>query len=134
MWRIFQSDMFGNSHTIVRLAVHLPMEEPVSFRPGQAEAAFFRAQNSKTTLTAWFKLNESDPLANDFLYHEIPKYYSWKKEITTWSKRVDGYVDVDKVIGRMYVVSPKEGERYYLRLLLLKVKGKFYSKSIFSAL
>jgi hypothetical protein len=36
---------------------------------------------------------------------------------------VFGFVEQDKKIGRIYYVHPSEGERYYLRMLLLLVKG-----------
>ena len=31
------------------------------------------------TLFAWFKLNQSDPSARKFKYHDIPKYYVWNQ-------------------------------------------------------
>ena len=37
-----------------------------------------------------------------------------------WDQRKQGG---DKIISRMYSVSPKEGERFYLRMLLLHVPG-----------
>jgi hypothetical protein len=117
--------MFGNSHTIVRMALHLEFEQIITFAVGQHLQAIERANNSDTTLTAWFKLNQSDSFANNILYGQIPKFYSWKQDKTEWSKRVAGCSDAEKIIGRIYVASPSEGERYYLRLLLLRVKGEF---------
>ena len=38
---------------------------------------------------------------------------------STWEPRQRG----NKIIGRMYAVSPAEVEKYHLRLLLLNVKG-----------
>jgi hypothetical protein len=31
-------------------------------------------KNSQTTLLAWFKLNQEDPEARQYLYRDIPKY------------------------------------------------------------
>ena len=36
----------------------------------------------------------------------------------------------EDVIGRMYMVSPREGERYYLRMLLLHVSGNLKNLKI----
>lgn len=44
-------------------------------------------------------------------------HYVWNGK--QWKKRVK----YQSVIGRMYHVSPSDGERYYLRLLLLHVNG-----------
>ncbi len=107
------------------MALHLEFEQIITFAVGQHLQAIERANNSDTTLTAWFKLNQSDSFANNILYGQIPKFYSWKQDKTEWSKRVAGCSDAEKIIGRIYVASPSEGERYYLRLLLLRVKGEF---------
>ena len=39
-----------------------------------------RAMDRDTTLTAWFKLNNADPLARQFLYGNIPAQYTWNKK------------------------------------------------------
>ena len=66
---------------------------------------------------AWFKLNASDTNAHQYLYHNIPNHYTFYNK--KWSPRKR---DGKKVIGRMYLCNPSEGERFYL-LLLLHVKG-----------
>jgi ATP-dependent DNA helicase PIF1 len=110
--------MHDQSHTIVRLALHLPFEQPVYFKPGSEEEALLKADQSDTTLTAWFKLNQTDPTAHDYLYHNIPNFFWFVDK--KWKKRKK---NGSRVIGRMYLANPSEGERYYLRLLLLHVKG-----------
>lgn len=72
-----------------------------------------------TTLTAWFQLNSSDVSATRHLYTDIPEFYVYDRN-RGWTKRKRGG---DNVIGRMYTVSIAEGERYYLRLLLLHTPG-----------
>ena len=118
MWRILQFKMDEQSHAIIRLAVHLPLEQPVYFKPGSEEEALLRAESSDSTLLAWFKLNQTDPDAHEHLYHNIPNYYVFSNKKWKPRKR-DGH----KVIGRMYLCSPSDGDRFYLRLLLLHVKG-----------
>ncbi|CAG8523625.1 1506_t:CDS:2 [Dentiscutata heterogama] len=75
-------------------------------------------KNEKTMLTEYFKMNEIDPDAKNYLYREFPHYYVWNKANKKWTKRSQR-----NIIGRMYVVNPNEGEKYYLRLLLSYVRG-----------
>ena len=103
---------------ICGLAVHLPLEQPVYFKPGSEEDALLKAESSDSSLLAWFKLNENDNNAHQYLYHNIPNHYTFYNKKWSLRKR-----DSKKVIGRMYLCSPSEGERFYLRLLLLHVKA-----------
>ena len=53
---------------------------------------------------------------------------TWRSPSTTYGRRVSGVGNVDSrvgdsVIGRMYMVNVLDRERFYLRLLLLNVKG-----------
>ena len=94
------------------------MENNVYLQEGQVDAALNRAANMSTTLTAWFKLNEVDHQAHDILYSSIPIYYVWNSGQKKWKRRQRGG---DNVISRMYHVSPRDTERFHLRLLLLHV-------------
>ena len=55
-------------------------------------------------------------------YAEIPEYYSWDARAMQWRPRARK-ANAEKVIGRLHSANPSEGERYYLYLLLLHVKG-----------
>ena len=44
--------------------------------------------------------------------------FVWNKSLKSWSKRKK-----DTSVSRMVFVSPNEGERYYLRMLLTHVSG-----------
>src|SRR6202000_326456 len=57
MWRINGFKMHEMSHSIIRLALHLPNEQPVFFNEGEELDALIDAQDRDDTLTAWFKLN-----------------------------------------------------------------------------
>jgi hypothetical protein len=70
-------------------------------------------------LTQFFALNRRDPHARNFLYREIPEHYWWDSKVKEWKRRLSSI----KVIGRIYTVSPSEGENFYLRVLLSHVKG-----------
>ena len=49
--------MHEHSHTIIRLAVHLPDQQLVYFQQDHEEEALERSSRGDTQLTAWFKLN-----------------------------------------------------------------------------
>ncbi|XP_073152070.1 uncharacterized protein [Henckelia pumila] len=70
-------------------------------------------------LTEFFKMNCDSQLTGKYLYQEFPQYYTWIKAGKKWIRRRSN----NKVVGRVYVVSPSEGERFYLRVLLNHVRG-----------
>ena len=51
-------------------------------------------------------------------YSDFSDKYVWNKDTKNWTQRKK-----DITIGRMVFVSPTEGEKYYLRLLLTHVPG-----------
>lgn len=129
MWRIFEYPMHYQSHTIVRLDIHLENSHNVIFRQGNEMQAAQRPRQTK--LLAYFKLNEVDVDARAYRYVDIPEHYVWDDAHKIWKKRRRGS---EKVIARMYAISPKEIELFHLRLLLLHVTGvrsflevKFYN-------
>lgn len=117
MWRLLEFSMDERSHSVKRLPVHLPNQQQITFVPGHEEEALEAARTGQTKLQAWFRLNQNDPEARALLYVDIPYYYVYKKG---WQKRQRGK---DKIVSRMYSVSVKDEERFYLRMLLLHVPG-----------
>ncbi|UYV81761.1 hypothetical protein LAZ67_20002254 [Cordylochernes scorpioides] len=118
MWRMFEYRLHAHSHTICRLAVHLPNFQSVYFVEGSEEQALENASRRRTTLTAWFQLNCVNVSARSLLYGDIPSAYVFRQN--QWSARVRGGA---LCIGRICSVNPKDSERYHLRLLLLHVAG-----------
>ena len=57
----------------------------VHFEARNEGAALQLALQKDSKLTAWFKLNSSDPYATQFLYPEIPVHYKWSDN--KWKKR-----------------------------------------------
>ena len=117
-WRLLEFKMHDRSHHIERLAIHLPLQQWIQFEEGQEQEALERASHKETTLTAYFKLNQTDSSARKLLYHEVGENYIFRNY--KWTKRQRGF---GSVISRMYMVSPLDRERYCLRLLLLNRKG-----------
>ncbi|UYV64281.1 hypothetical protein LAZ67_3000144 [Cordylochernes scorpioides] len=122
IWRIFTFKMHEQSHVIYRLAVHLPNAQALYFNENDSADTLHQKLSKSSTLMEWFKLNLNDQEARNYFYREIPNHYVWetKKTKGTWQPRQRGG---ENVIGRMYTVSVSDQERYFLRILLLHVKG-----------
>ncbi|KAG8377929.1 hypothetical protein BUALT_Bualt08G0084800 [Buddleja alternifolia] len=71
-----------------------------------------------TMLTKWFEANKKYPEARTLTYAEFPTAWVWKRDRKEWVKRKQG-----KCIGRMPFAHANSGEKYYLRMLLYKVRG-----------
>ena len=127
-WRMFELDLDGRSHAITRLDLHLPDNQIVAYQPGEnLKAKLNDAELRNTTLTAWFELNKRDKRAKDLYYYEIPEHYTYAKEGNRQWTRKGGELGNKKTwkpcIGRLYSVGVSQGDIFYLRLLLLHVKG-----------
>ncbi|GBL90612.1 hypothetical protein AVEN_175964-1 [Araneus ventricosus] len=126
MWRLNEFNLSEKSHTVVRLAVRLTDQQAIVYQDGQEEEAVARAAARQRTLTAWFELNEIDQNSHNYLYTDIPHYYTFNKSPMKWQKRQRGG---EQVIGRMPVVNIQDSERYYLPLLLFRKLGAMGLKS-----
>jgi hypothetical protein len=116
-WRIFSLPHHERSHTVNRLSVHLPDQQRVRFGEDMTpQIVLDRARTTK--LLQFFNLNRSDPTAHQYAYVEIPQHYTWVNN--NWKRRQRGG---DRVVTRIYNVSPRDTELYHLRLLLLHQKG-----------
>ena len=78
IWRLFEFPMHAKSHSVTRLAIHLPFENTIRFAPGDEEATL--SNDHITTLTAWFELNRSDPFARQFTYIQVPDHYVFSQK------------------------------------------------------
>ncbi|CAG8596468.1 12965_t:CDS:1, partial [Cetraspora pellucida] len=118
-WRIFSFNISDINPSVFRLQIHLPNQQDITFS-GTSDLSNILAdeRNKKTMLTEYFKMNQEDPNAHNYLYHEFSQYYVWNKTTKRWKKRHQR-----KMIGRIYTVNLSEGERYYLRILLNNIKG-----------
>ncbi|XP_025018654.1 uncharacterized protein LOC112539989 [Tetranychus urticae] len=125
--RILGIPMHFNLHTVVDLPVHLPSENFITFTEAAIDIASIQRLKS-TKLTAWFKVNREEGCQE--LYQDMPtKYVIVKQRVTgdpdapkefVWKKRVN---HKENVIGRLHAVSPKDRERFSLRLILLRARG-----------
>ena len=136
-WRIAGYPTNAVSHVVEDLPIHLLDEQPVTFQEGYEADAISNAGDTK--LTAFFKLNQGEgveqehrDLARVTLFHDIPKHFRWDASKKRWRARARKAPDFPSynpnvsnkpVIGRMHQCSPKDIEKYSLRMLLLNIKG-----------
>ena len=122
VWRLLQFSMHEEFPNIVRLQVHLPNQQLITWNEANSpdvQAVVEQQGNKDTTLTAYFKANAEYPAARQLLYQDFPSKFVWKKNVRKWQpRRKHGFA-----IGRMYYAHPSSGERFYLRTLLATVKG-----------
>ncbi|KAI9116985.1 hypothetical protein K1719_011984 [Acacia pycnantha] len=67
---------------------------------------------------AWFDKNKDDPFARTLTYSQFPNHFTFVREKRFWKIRERGFS-----VGRIGHCTPAQGELYYLRLLLTKVRG-----------
>ncbi|KAL6124785.1 hypothetical protein ACLB2K_077294 [Fragaria x ananassa] len=121
LWRIFKFVMNRMYPSVERLQIHLPDGHNVYFNANDSVTEVVENEsNTMTMLTEFFTKNNT--LSEDvpkYLYREFPEHYRWDSTHKTWEARETN----QKVIGRIYTVSPLEGEKFYLRVLLNHVRG-----------
>ena len=126
-WRILEFPIHERDPPVQQLAVHLENGQRVYFTE---DNALNRASGNppKTTLTEFFALCRVDSFAKTLLYVDVPKYYTWNNK--SWCRRkqgteVAGFAGVKEahVLGRVYTINPRQGECFYLRLLLRHIRG-----------
>jgi hypothetical protein len=117
-WRIFGYDLHENRPNIYRLEVHLENQHTITFNENNSNEQIV-TNPKKTKLMAWFDYNKCNSDGHNLLYIDFPKHYTFEQN--KWKKRKNnlGF----KTIGRMYLVNPSEGEKYYLRLMLTQIRG-----------
>ncbi|XP_013583371.1 PREDICTED: uncharacterized protein LOC106292319 [Brassica oleracea var. oleracea] len=73
----------------------------------------------KTMFTEWMVLCKRSEFARTLTYVQIPEYFVWNNNTKVWSEGKRG-----RAIGRTIDVHPSAGDRYYLRILINKIKGR----------
>lgn len=128
IWRIFSFAIHERYPTVVHLAVHLENGQRVYFTTENAEQRADRPPS--TTLTSFFETCRIDEFAKTLMYAEMPKYYTWNQSTKKFQrrkqgKRVPGQAEIysTDALGRIYTVHPSNDECFYLRLLLINVRG-----------
>ena len=99
---------------VVPLHVHDKDGEHVRFCDGDDISDVAGRPLPKSTLRAWFILNQYDPETRGLHYSQIPEHYRWMPGQGKWQRRKNttGVSDIQRVVGRMYFASPTQGKRY----------------------
>ncbi|XP_021764860.1 uncharacterized protein LOC110729433 [Chenopodium quinoa] len=119
-WRIFGFDLYDIYPPVLPLPVHLPYMQSIAVRPHENLNRVVRdPKRSRTPLTEYFTMNAKINGGTKLLYGEFPEHYKWDACKKEWIQRQKQLI----VVGRMAFILPAEGERYFLRLLLLNVRN-----------
>ncbi|XP_009792184.2 uncharacterized protein [Nicotiana sylvestris] len=119
--RLFVFPISEMTPSVMQLQLHLEGQQFVSFKTIQnIHQIVNNPMTRRTILTEFFVMNSTnkDAKALNLLYKEFPEYFVWSPTDKIWSRRQRG-----TAIGRIVTCHPTEGERYYLRLLLMNVRG-----------
>ncbi|KAG2212942.1 hypothetical protein INT45_002312, partial [Circinella minor] len=122
-WRLFSFSLHHEYPAHRRLAIHLQDEQLVYFNEGETATDVIQGRAHETTLTAWFEYNRQHPndtALQNTLYINFPEDYVFVDRTRSWKIQERGH---GRTIGRIYAVSPREVEKYHLRLLLYHVPG-----------
>ncbi|XP_074302948.1 uncharacterized protein LOC141637287 [Silene latifolia] len=122
MWWIYGFDLFEIHPPVMPLPIHLPSMQAIQLRPHEnLTRVVSNEKRIRTPLTEFFKINNDNEhkTTERYLYSQFTEHYRWDKTERTWFKRRNKLL----VIARLVFVSPSEGERYFLRLLLNHVKS-----------
>ncbi|XP_027169382.1 uncharacterized protein LOC113769103 [Coffea eugenioides] len=121
MWRIYRFTLNEMHPSVMNLQLHLQNYQSMSFKDNEDIRDLLKNQFKKRTmLTEFFYMNATDDLAKALkcTYKEFPQHFVWHPDKKYWSARKQ-----KDCIGRIVAANPNEGERYFLRLLLINVKG-----------
>ncbi|GFR07675.1 ATP-dependent DNA helicase [Trichonephila clavata] len=125
VWRLLNFPIHQRYPTVVHLSVHLEGDQRVHYEPGQPPA-HLTDPPPKTTLTSFFDLCKTYPLAKTLLYSEVldifagmPVKRSGKSEKRCTFHRLPGIC----ALGRVYTVHPNNREALHTHLLLHHVRG-----------
>ncbi|XP_048622775.1 uncharacterized protein LOC106427373 [Brassica napus] len=119
MWRNFAFHIHKRKPSVEKLIIHLEGEHNITIKSTDNLGRVIRKPGiEKTIFTEWMVLCRRSEFARTLTYVQIPEYFVWNNTTKVWSERKKG-----KTIGRIMVVHPSVEDRYYLRILINKIKG-----------
>ena len=118
-WRIYGFDIHSKMPSVERLHVHLLNKHMVRFNvKANLKSVADDEWLQRTMLTEWFVANRCHANARSLTYCDFPTKWTWLASKKQWIPKTSSYR-----IGRIYSVHPTTGELFYLRMLLMVVKG-----------
>ena len=140
VWRIHGFPMQSRYPPVERLQVHDKDLQRIVYEEHMEAAALQDPRNERTKLTAYFDqctaeneqpLTDTErgykdstellPSAAELTYSEFPMYYTWHDDTRTWKRRKSPHKR--DTIGRMHSIHAKAGDKFFLRMLLTKIRG-----------
>ncbi|CAF2107137.1 BnaC08g47210D [Brassica napus] len=119
MWRTFAFHIHKRKPSVEKLIIHLEDEHNITVKStDNLGRVIHKPGIEKTMFTEWIVLCRRSEFARTLTYVQIPEYFVWNNSAKVWTKRKKG-----KTIGRVVTVHPSAGDRYYLRVLINKIKG-----------
>ncbi|XP_073120893.1 uncharacterized protein [Henckelia pumila] len=120
IWRIFGFDLHHVHPSVICLPIHLEGQQLVTFTTTQSLSTI--ANNpmiKKTMLTQFFHMNKYNDYAKKLacLYVEFSEYFTWHHDIKEWEPRKR-----NEVISRIFSCHPTDGEKFYVKLLLMHIR------------
>ena len=120
-------ELSGRWPAVTRLGLHVEDDHLVYFADNEdLRRALETGRGSRTTLTEFFRICRENVMipgtqlsACTLRYPEVTQHFWFDKSSKTLKPRKHNMPSV----GRVYFASLKNGERYYLRLLLCHVFG-----------
>ena len=123
VWAIMQYRDRANYPAVQQLALHLKNAQNIVFNPDEdlQDQIDDARERQRTTLQGWFAYNRENEDGRHILYGDFPQHFTWDrtKMPYSWKPRTRG----SPTIGRIVAVNIKQGDRYYLRRLLLERPG-----------
>ncbi|XP_027076803.1 uncharacterized protein [Coffea arabica] len=119
-WRIYRFPTSEIKPAVIHLQLHLENQQPMSFKKNtDLPNVVNNGQLRKTMLTEFFYVNRMNKEVEDlnYTYVEFSEHFVWSPSQRMWK-----ICEQRDSIGRIVVAHPGKGERYYLRLLLTKVR------------
>lgn len=117
-WHLMKYPIQEKSHYIELLPVHLKDKHIVYFQNDATEQQMANSLEKNTKLTSLFEYCRKNPNVK-LLYKDFPKTKTWDGKHNSWKER-ERYFNT---LGRMYTVSPADGELFYMRILLNNVES-----------
>lgn len=111
-WKIYGFVLSEIYPVVMSLQLHLEDQRLISFRKYDNLARIINDDSSsRTMLTEYFRMNQTNKKAQKILYNEFPEHFVWNQRNKLWTPRKQR-----NVIGRIVVTN-------YLHLMLNHLKG-----------
>ena len=118
-WRLLGFEIHHRFPSIDRLPVHMEGEKNVSFKQHDNLAQVAeKARRRFSKLEGWFEANKKYVEARQYTYTQFPQFFTWKTDVCERKIRQRG-----QFFGRLSDVHASSGESFFLRMMLMHIKG-----------